>query len=81
MKRALEKRRGQIERNRLIEELKLSNMLQQRRINELDALYEAGKSIGSTANFNWVDTSLANPAFTANNYLASVDALFDQRNW
>jgi signal transduction histidine kinase/FixJ family two-component response regulator/putative methionine-R-sulfoxide reductase with GAF domain len=52
VKRALEKRRSQIERNRLIEELKLSNMLQQRRINELDALYEAGKSIGSTANLH-----------------------------
>jgi hypothetical protein len=39
------------------------------------------RMIGSMTNFNWVNTSLANPAFTAQNYLASVDALFDQRDW
>jgi hypothetical protein len=37
--------------------------------------------IGGTSNFNWVNTSVANPAFSAQNYLASVDALFDQRGW
>jgi len=50
VKRALEKRRGDLERLSLLEELKLANMLQQRRISELNALYEAGKSIGSAAN-------------------------------
>jgi signal transduction histidine kinase/FixJ family two-component response regulator/putative methionine-R-sulfoxide reductase with GAF domain len=50
VKRALEKRRSDLERLQLLEELKLANMLQQRRISELNALYEAGKSIGSAAN-------------------------------
>ncbi|MCK4633053.1 MAG: GAF domain-containing protein, partial [candidate division Zixibacteria bacterium] len=47
-KRALEKRRSDLSRRQLMEELKLSNMILNRRINELNALYEAGKSIGST---------------------------------
>lgn len=48
VKRALDKRRNELARLRLVEELKLSNMILQRRIGELNALYEAGKSIGST---------------------------------
>jgi signal transduction histidine kinase/FixJ family two-component response regulator/putative methionine-R-sulfoxide reductase with GAF domain len=52
VKRALEKRRGELARLRLLEELKLSNLILQRRVGELNALYEAGKSIGSTANLN-----------------------------
>ena len=48
--RALEKRRADLSRLQLLEELKLSNMILQRRMGELNALYEAGKSIGSTAN-------------------------------
>jgi K+-sensing histidine kinase KdpD len=48
--RALEKRRSDLARLQLLEELKLSNLILKRRINELNALYEAGKSIGSTAN-------------------------------
>lgn len=50
VKRALDKRNSDLERLQLLKELKLANMLQQRRINELNALYEAGKSIGSTSN-------------------------------
>ena len=50
VRRALEKRRSDLNRLRLMEELKISNLILQRRINELNALYEAGKSIGSTAN-------------------------------
>lgn len=50
VKRALEKRRSELARLRLLEELKISNMILQRRVGELNALYEAGKSIGSTAN-------------------------------
>ncbi|MFZ1683411.1 MAG: GAF domain-containing protein [Candidatus Zixiibacteriota bacterium] len=52
VKRALEKRRGEIARLRLLEELKLSNFILQRRVGELNALYEAGKSIGSAANLS-----------------------------
>ena len=50
--RALEKRRSDIARLQLLEELKLSNMILKRRMDDLNALYEAGKSIGSTANLN-----------------------------
>jgi len=48
--RALEKRRSDLARSQLLEELKLSNLILHRRISELNALYEAGKSIGSAAN-------------------------------
>jgi len=52
VKRAMEKRRSDLSRLRLLEELKISNMILHRRINELNALYEAGKSIGSTIHLN-----------------------------
>jgi len=48
--RALEHRRTELARLRLVEELKLSNLILQRRVGELNALYEAGKSIGSLSN-------------------------------
>ncbi|MFH2050648.1 MAG: response regulator, partial [bacterium] len=48
--RALEKRRAGLARLQLLEELRLSNIILQRRMGELNALYEAGKSIGSTSN-------------------------------
>ncbi len=50
VRRALEKRRSDLSRLRILEELKISNLILHRRIGELNALYEAGKSIGSTAN-------------------------------
>lgn len=50
VKRALEKREADLNRLSLMEELKISNLILHRRINEINALYEAGKSIGSTAN-------------------------------
>ena len=50
VKRAMDKRRSDLARLALLEELKISNLILHRRINELNALYEAGKSIGSTAN-------------------------------
>jgi signal transduction histidine kinase/FixJ family two-component response regulator len=82
VKRALEKRRGQLERNRLMEELKLSNLLQQRRINELDALYEAGKSIGSTANLNvLLKQIVALAANVTEAQVASVMLLDDERKY
>jgi signal transduction histidine kinase/FixJ family two-component response regulator/putative methionine-R-sulfoxide reductase with GAF domain len=52
VKRALEKRRSELAELRLLEELKLSNLILHRRVGELNALYEAGKSIGSTANLS-----------------------------
>ena len=48
--RALDKRRAELSRLRLLEELKLSNLILQSRVGELNALYEAGKSIGSSLN-------------------------------
>jgi signal transduction histidine kinase/DNA-binding response OmpR family regulator len=48
--RALEQRQSELERLRLVEELRLSNYILQQRVGELNALYEAGKSIGSSAN-------------------------------
>jgi len=50
VKRAIDKRRAELSRLQLLEELKISNLILNRRIGELNALYEAGKSIGSTAN-------------------------------
>jgi len=50
--RALEKRRDQLAQLRLMEELRLSNLILQRRVGELNALYEAGKSIGSSVNLS-----------------------------
>ena len=50
VKRALEKRKSELDRLQLLEELKISNLILNRRMTELNALYEAGKSIGSTAN-------------------------------
>ncbi len=50
VRRALEKRRDELNRLQLLEELKISNLILNRRMGELNALYEAGKSIGSTAN-------------------------------
>lgn len=52
VRRALEKRRAELAEARLLEELKLSNFILKRRLDELDALYEAGKSIGSSTNLN-----------------------------
>ncbi len=50
VRRALERRSSTLDRRNLMERLKIATLLQERRINELNALYEAGKSIGSTAN-------------------------------
>lgn len=52
VRRALDKRRSDLARLRILEELKISNLILHRRISELNALYEAGKSIGSTANLH-----------------------------
>lgn len=50
VKRALEKRRSDLSQRVLLEQLKLSNFILESRVSELNALYEAGKSIGSALN-------------------------------
>jgi DNA-binding response OmpR family regulator len=48
IKRGLEKRRSDQARNRLLAELKEKNLELNKRVAELDALYQAGKSLSST---------------------------------
>jgi signal transduction histidine kinase/DNA-binding response OmpR family regulator len=48
IKRGLEKRRSDQVRNRLLAELKEKNLELNKRVAELDALYQAGKSLSST---------------------------------
>lgn len=48
IKRGLEKRRSDLARNRLLTELKEKNLELNKRVAELDALYQAGKSLSST---------------------------------
>jgi len=50
VKRALEKRRSDLSRSQLVEVLRESNLRLERHVNELNALYEAGTSIGSAVN-------------------------------
>ncbi|MGH8015400.1 MAG: response regulator, partial [Candidatus Zixiibacteriota bacterium] len=50
VKRALEKRRSDLSRSHLVEVLREQNLRLERHVNELNALYEAGTSIGSAAN-------------------------------
>jgi signal transduction histidine kinase/FixJ family two-component response regulator/putative methionine-R-sulfoxide reductase with GAF domain len=50
VKRGLEKRESDIARKRLVEDLKLVNLNLNNRLQEINALYEAGKSLGSTLN-------------------------------
>jgi len=48
IQRGLEKRRMQVDKNRLLKKLKLKNNLLKRKLEELDALYKAGKSLSFT---------------------------------
>jgi len=52
IKRGLEKRRSDQVRNRLLAELKEKNLELNKRVAELDALYQASKSLSSTENLN-----------------------------
>jgi len=79
VKRALEKRRAELARLRLLEELKLSNMILQRRMGELNALYEAGKSIGSTANLDELLRQLVTLASTVTEAKTGSIMLLDER--
>ncbi len=50
VKRGIEKRRSDLSRLQLVENLRESNIRLEKRADELNALYEAGTSIGSAAN-------------------------------
>jgi len=52
IRRGLEKRRSDQARNRLLTELKGKNLELNKRVAELDALYQAGKSLSSTEDLN-----------------------------
>ncbi len=52
IRRGLEKRRSDQARNRLLAELKERNLELNKRVAELNALYQAGKSLGSTEDLN-----------------------------
>ncbi len=77
--RALEKRRNELDRLHLLEELKLANLIQQRRIGELNALYEAGKSIGSTLNLRELLRQLVVLASTVTEAKVGSIMLLDER--
>ncbi|MBN1211833.1 MAG: GAF domain-containing protein [candidate division Zixibacteria bacterium] len=79
VKRALDKRRSELARLRLLEELKLSNLILQRRIGELNALYEAGKSIGSSANLTELLRQLVALASTVTEAKTGSIMLLDER--
>ena len=79
VKRALEKRKAELARLRLLEELKLSNLILQRRIGELNALYEAGKSIGSSANLAELLRQLVTLASTVTEAKTGSIMLLDER--
>lgn len=80
VKRALEKRRGDLAQRSLMEQLKLSNFILESRVSELNALYEAGKSIGSTANLNELLKQLVSLASAVTNAEIGSIMLMDDRN-
>jgi signal transduction histidine kinase/FixJ family two-component response regulator/putative methionine-R-sulfoxide reductase with GAF domain len=79
VRRAMDKRRSELARLRLLEELKLSNLILERRIGELNALYEAGKSIGSTANLQELLRQIVALAATVTEAQVGSIMLFDER--
>jgi len=48
IRRGLEKRKTDVEKSKLLEELRETNLALQKKLQELDALYQAGKSISTT---------------------------------
>ena len=82
VKRALDKRRGDLAQRSLMEQLKLSNFILESRVSELNALYEAGKSIGSTANLHELLKQLVVLASTVTNAeVGSVMLLNDRAEY
>ncbi len=79
VKRALEKRRSDLARFALLEELKISNLILNRRIGEINALYEAGKSIGSTSNLKDLLRQIVALASNVTNAKVGSIMLLDER--
>ncbi len=80
VKRALEKRRSDLARFSLLEELKISNLILNRRIGEINALYEAGKSIGSTSNLKDLLRQIVALASNVTDAKVGSIMLLDERN-
>jgi signal transduction histidine kinase/FixJ family two-component response regulator len=82
VKRALEKRRSDLAQRSLMEQLKLSNYILENRVNELNALYEAGKSIGSALDLNLLLRQLVTLAATVTGAeVGSIMLLDDAREY
>jgi signal transduction histidine kinase/FixJ family two-component response regulator len=79
VRRALDKRRSELARLHLLEELKLNNLLLNRRVGELNALYEAGKSIGSLANLQDLLRQIIALAASVTDAQTGSVMLFDER--
>lgn len=77
--RALDKRRSEMARLQLLEELKLSNLILNRRVGELNALYEAGKSIGSALDLKELLRQLVALASTVTEAQVGSIMLLDQQ--
>ncbi len=80
VKRALDKRRSDLARFTLLEELKISNLILNRRIGEINALYEAGKSIGSTSNLKDLLRQIVALASNVTDAKVGSIMLLDERN-
>ncbi len=80
VKRALDKRRSDLARFSLLEELKISNLILNRRIGEINALYEAGKSIGSTSNLKDLLRQIVTLASNVTDAQVGSIMLLDERN-
>ena len=78
--RALDKRRSELAMLHLMEELKLSNLILNRRVGELNALYEAGKSIGSALDLKELLRQLVALASAVTEAKVGSIMLLDQRN-
>jgi signal transduction histidine kinase/FixJ family two-component response regulator len=82
VKRALDKRRGDLAQRSLMEQLKLSNFILESRVSELNALYEAGKSIGSAYNLHELLKQLVVLASTVTNAeIGSIMLLNDREEF
>ncbi len=79
VRRALERRRAAIDRRQLLERLKIATLLQERRISELNALYEAGKSIGSASNLKDLLRQLVTLASSVTEARTGSIMLLDER--
>jgi K+-sensing histidine kinase KdpD len=58
IQRGLEKRKADLEKSKLLSDLKAANLALEKRVGELDALYQAGKSISTTVELTELQGSL-----------------------